>query len=403
MGEREERARTHLPKQAAGARPVARSQARAADERCLGAAAQLAAVHRTLLGAARQLQAGAVAPGTATANRTGLPDKLKAGVEALSGMSLDRVKVHYNSPRPAQLNALAYAQGSEIYLAPGQERHLPHETWHIVQQAQGRVRPTRQLDNGTPINDQETLEREADEMGAKALGRAASSRVPNPGKPGPANGDGGPPQLSSTVVQRFSVPGTIVEVDGTIYFQNAQKTNKEIPSDIVSSLVLKDHIGKKADAEVDPKSFKVTAIVLSNKYVAPSSSEKKPVTASVSKSTLEHVWERHTLHGIHEAGAVNTDYEGDRVALFPKKTTKEGLKAILLQIHGQALAWKSRGSSQFEADYKGIHVIGTAMGDVIDIQTAFPKASLSISKVEYFLDKYEFSWQAFLLFTPEPS
>jgi hypothetical protein len=101
------------------------------------------------------------------ANNTGLPDNLKAGVESLSGMSLDHVRVHYNSPQPAQLNALAYAQGSDIHLAPGQEQHLPHEAWHVVQQAQGRVRPTMQMAGGLAVNDDAGLEREADVMGAR--------------------------------------------------------------------------------------------------------------------------------------------------------------------------------------------------------------------------------------------
>ena len=101
------------------------------------------------------------------ANNTGLPDNLKAGVESLSGMSLDHVRVHYNSPQPAQLNALAYAQGSDIHLAPGQEQHLPHEAWHVVQQAQGRVRPTMQMAGGLSVNDDAGLEREADVMGAR--------------------------------------------------------------------------------------------------------------------------------------------------------------------------------------------------------------------------------------------
>lgn len=35
------------------------------------------------------------------ANNTGLPDNLKTGIENLSGMSLDDVKVHYNSDKPA--------------------------------------------------------------------------------------------------------------------------------------------------------------------------------------------------------------------------------------------------------------------------------------------------------------
>ena len=73
-------------------------------------------------------------------NRTGMPDQLKAGVETLSGTSMDDVRVHYDSDKPAQLNALAYAQGDEIHLGPGQEQHLPHDAWHAVQQMQGRVR-----------------------------------------------------------------------------------------------------------------------------------------------------------------------------------------------------------------------------------------------------------------------
>ncbi len=101
-------------------------------------------------------------------NTTGLPDGLKSGIESLSGMSMDGVNVHYNSSRPAQLNALAYTQGRDIHVAPGQERHLPHEAWHVVQQAQGRVKPTMQMKDGVPVNDDKALEYEADVMGEKA-------------------------------------------------------------------------------------------------------------------------------------------------------------------------------------------------------------------------------------------
>lgn len=102
-------------------------------------------------------------------NNTGLPDNLKTGVESLSGVSMDSVKVHYNSDKPAQMNAHAYAQGTDIHVAAGQEKHLPHEAWHVVQQAQGRVRPTKQMKENVAINDDAGLEHEADVMGAKAL------------------------------------------------------------------------------------------------------------------------------------------------------------------------------------------------------------------------------------------
>ncbi|WP_230412377.1 eCIS core domain-containing protein [Undibacterium hunanense] len=120
--------------------------------------------------AQRQVQQTAPA---STANKTGMPNQLKTGIESLSGMSMDHVRVHYNSAQPAQLNAHAYAQGSDIHVAPGQEKHLPHEAWHVVQQAQGRVRPTMQMKGATPVNDDTGLEAEADVMGARALQMAA--------------------------------------------------------------------------------------------------------------------------------------------------------------------------------------------------------------------------------------
>ncbi|MEM6830779.1 MAG: DUF4157 domain-containing protein, partial [Bacteroidota bacterium] len=102
-------------------------------------------------------------------NHTGLPDKLKSGIEDLSGYSMDDVNVHYRSDKPAQLNAHAYAQGTDIHIASGQEKYLPHEAWHVVQQKQGRVKPTMQIKGGVQVNDDVGLEKEADIMGAKAF------------------------------------------------------------------------------------------------------------------------------------------------------------------------------------------------------------------------------------------
>jgi len=107
------------------------------------------------------------------ANKTGLPDNVKSGVEQLSGVSLSDVKVHYNSPKPAQLQAHAYAQGTDIHVASGQEKHVPHEAWHVVQQKQGRVQATKQMKGEVPVNDDAGLENEADVMGAKAVRMAA--------------------------------------------------------------------------------------------------------------------------------------------------------------------------------------------------------------------------------------
>ena len=90
-------------------------------------------------------------------DNNGLPDNIKQGVESLSGISMDDVKVHYNSDKPAQLNAHAYAQGTDIHIASGQEKHLPHEAWHVVQQKQGRVQPTTMMKAKVFINDDKVL------------------------------------------------------------------------------------------------------------------------------------------------------------------------------------------------------------------------------------------------------
>jgi hypothetical protein len=99
-------------------------------------------------------------------NNTGLPDNIKSGIENLSGHSMDDVKVHYNSSQPAQLNAHAFVQG---HIALGQEKHLPHEAWHVVQQKLGRVKPTKQLKGKVNVNDDAGLEKEADVMGPYAI------------------------------------------------------------------------------------------------------------------------------------------------------------------------------------------------------------------------------------------
>jgi Domain of unknown function (DUF4157) len=156
----------------------------------------------------RQLQAMSSETGTQKAlfnpeKRTSLPYNLKLGMENLSGYSLDDVRVHYNSDRPAQLQAYAYAQGIDIHVAPGQEKHLAHEAWHVVQQKQGRVKPTTQMKGKVNVNDDASLEKEADAMGSKAMqlsaGTTSVSQMKNTGIQGAgflANG-----QVSNEITQ----------------------------------------------------------------------------------------------------------------------------------------------------------------------------------------------------------
>ncbi|HEU5376907.1 MAG TPA: DUF4157 domain-containing protein [Ktedonobacteraceae bacterium] len=137
-------------------------------------------------------------------NNTGLPDRLKMGIENLTGLPLDDVRVHYHSSEPARVNALAYTQGRDIYMEAGQEKHLAHEAWHVVQQKQGHVGPTAQI-RGTAINGDRALEKEADVMGERALRFQSVSQgiLSQKGqKPGTGSMPSSPPGTNA-VIQRL--------------------------------------------------------------------------------------------------------------------------------------------------------------------------------------------------------
>ena len=130
---------------------------------------------------------------------TGMPEYLKSGLEALSGVSLSDVNVHRNSDKPQQVGALAYTQGNNIHIASGQDKHLPHEGWHAVQQKQKRVEPTLQMKSGILLNDNNGLEREADikgekaeEIGKKMYMAGAGDNIPRDGKITNGSGNSNP-------------------------------------------------------------------------------------------------------------------------------------------------------------------------------------------------------------------
>ena len=163
---------------AAGRKPADRSRRAAAPTRAVPAARQA--------GERAGSQPAAPRPDpSAPAGAGALPERLRTVIEAMSGFSLADVVVHRNSAEPARLHAAAFTRGNRIHLGPGQERHLPHEAWHAVQQKQGRVSATRQF-KGAALNDESTLEREADAIGARAAAMSAGA-APAAAGPGSAS------------------------------------------------------------------------------------------------------------------------------------------------------------------------------------------------------------------------
>ena len=104
----------------------------------------------------------------------GIPDGVLQKMEASFGTSFADVNIHEGS-QASDVGALAYTQGNDIHFAPGQykpdsrsgQELLGHELAHVVQQREGRVKPNAEV-AGVPLNDDKSLEAEADRLGAKA-------------------------------------------------------------------------------------------------------------------------------------------------------------------------------------------------------------------------------------------
>ena len=171
-------------------------------------------------------------------NNTGLPNNLKSGIESLSGVGMDDVQVHYNSDKPAQLNAHAYAQGTDIHVSSGQEKHLPHEAWHVVQQKQGRVNPTMQLKDNINVNDDAGLEKEADVMGAKALEK--SNKTTSYQKKNQSN-------LNNKTYQRFSVNSNSWDKTKKAWFSSGSGEGVLFIKDKGPAVVVKSAFGFEAE------------------------------------------------------------------------------------------------------------------------------------------------------------
>lgn len=244
-------------------------------------------------------------------NNTGMPDNLKSGIEKLSGHSMDDVKVHYNSDKPAQLQAHAYAQGSDIHLGPKQEKHLPHEAWHVVQQKQGRVQPTMQMKGDVNVNDDIGLEKEADIMGERAsqnqtsdLGTPANSSVSSNSTVQLMSSNlllfileskDTPKEASLAIIKMLERKGEMVQI-GEIKTQLAElvKSKGGNVQNNAKEILAKDLLNSKEEKVKDAQFFQLTNsnfLESINKLGLLSSyqrtGEKKPQPGGATASTLE--------------------------------------------------------------------------------------------------------------------
>jgi len=121
---------------------------------------------------------------TATSKTNKLPDEVQLKMEQTMGHDFSNVQIHEDSSKAAELGALAFAQGDDIHFASGQydpsskkgQELIGHEFAHVAQQREGKVQPTETLKKGVAINDDSSLEKEADQLGAQAANADASQQ-----------------------------------------------------------------------------------------------------------------------------------------------------------------------------------------------------------------------------------
>ncbi|MGE3511900.1 MAG: DUF4157 domain-containing protein [Vicinamibacterales bacterium] len=189
---------THAPRSRTQAHDA--THAAAAPHLDAGAVVQRFADRRPEAAAQRRLVDAIEGAPMGSTVADGLPPRLRAGLESLSGLPMSDVRVHYDSTRPTDFDARAFASGRDIHLAPGEARHLPHEAWHVVQQAQGRVGALHPED----INSDPTLEREADVMGARAARTGLTADV---GLGAPTTAEASRTASTTPVIQRVRGTG----------------------------------------------------------------------------------------------------------------------------------------------------------------------------------------------------
>ncbi len=98
------------------------------------------------------------------------------GMDVADHQPIQAASEHGQEYQPLESATWPTGEGT-IQRQAGQERHLPHEAWHVVQQKQGRVKPTIQA-QGISLNNNEGLEREADRMGGVAFNTNPISKHP---------------------------------------------------------------------------------------------------------------------------------------------------------------------------------------------------------------------------------
>ena len=181
-----------------------------------------------------------------------LPDQVRGKMEQSMNADFSDVKVHTNSKKAEQAGAHAIAQGNEVHFAGGKynpssksgQELLGHELAHVKQQQEGRVSANAQVGN-MAVNDDPSLEREADKAGAAA---ANGKTAPIAGK------SGGAPQAKKANLDAKNAPAQGFRMrasDQRRYPKFANFVKEDMPKSVNDSRLTKyvEQFGNNAENE----------------------------------------------------------------------------------------------------------------------------------------------------------
>lgn len=169
-----------------------------------------------------------------------LPEAVQTKMESSMGADFSGVNIQTNSKSAQDVGALAYTQGSDVHFAPGQfkpdtkggQELIGHELAHVIQQKAGRVKANKSVGN-MPVNDNTSLEKEADVAGAKAAA----------GKPFSVAGSGGGIQMKAAPIQGFFGKSTKLKSEADVDAYIETKYKELVYDRIVGSKDLRQALG----------------------------------------------------------------------------------------------------------------------------------------------------------------
>lgn len=293
----------------------------------------------------------------------GLPPALRGQMEGALGDDFSGVNIHANSSRASSLGAEAYTQGNDVHFAPGKfdpgsksgQALIGHELAHVVQQRQGRVTPTTQA-KGVGINDDQSLEAEADAMGARAAGA-------KPDAASPVQRKGGSRSSGAIQAKKGVIQAKGLSKGSAVYFQD-QQGNQQLGKIVKLLKPNKKKKRKDQGYRVQGKDGTVVDLPLNGVVEAKTTSQKlkdefsKAKKASHPKDKVKFLKKFNDEYAMHLTGEVEYfQYLSQKLAYLRVQTGQELVANVDTQNRRGVENQMNADIRDTKSDYSNLYVV----------------------------------------------